>query len=108
VLHVYSMYYILTRVDSDTDCDLCPFPYIGSLVLVQLLALSVPYFITYGYVRMVSSKWFCDRDLRISAPIESFAWFYLKVLCVWDVRGVLSIDKSCGNTLPLLSDPDIK
>jgi len=79
-----------------------------SLVLLELLGLSLPYFLSYGYVRMTASKWFSDMDIKLVAPIQSLLWFYLHVLSCWDVRGVLNADNGCGTSLPLLNDQDGK
>ena len=87
-------------------------PSSGSLVLLELLALSLPYFLSYGYARMTASKYFSDKDIKLIAPIESSLWFYLHVWSIWDVKGVLTLgkDSGCGNTntLPLLNNQDFK
>jgi len=84
----------------------------SSLVLLELLALSLPYFLSYGYSRMTASKYFSDKDIKLIAPIESSLWFYLHVWSIWDVKGVLTLgkDSGCGNTntLPLLNNQDFK
>ena len=81
-------------------------------MLLELLALSLPYFLSYGYVKVTASKYFSDRDIKLIAPIESSLWFYLHVWTIWDVRGVLHTgddSSSCGkNTIPLLNDQDFK